>query len=147
MRKRTRIVVVIGLLAVAVAGISVWVGPLRDEGIVDDRKDVDLENVIAFAERANAAYHEAKVFRYEYGAHVEAGEFPASGLRIYVDSKPGGDAQWVILRGTANMPNIFDDLDFVDRDEHELGIHVHAGFDDALQECLPWLLPRLDSAR
>jgi hypothetical protein len=45
------------------------------------------------------------------------------------------------------MKNIFDDLEFVGREEHELGINVHAGFDAALRECLPWLLQRLDKTR
>jgi hypothetical protein len=53
---------------------------------------------------------------------VEHGEFPVSGLRVYVDRNPAGEAHWIILRGTANLLNIFDDLDFVGRDEHELGI-------------------------
>lgn len=135
------------ILIVVAVGIGWHLGPGQEQGLEDDRKDVDLEHVLAFAERANAAYHEAKDFRHEYGEHVEEGEFPVSGMRIYVDSNPGGKTQWVIVRGTANMPNIFDDLDFVDRDEHELGIHVHEGFDDALQECLPWVIPRLDSTR
>lgn len=139
---------VLAMLGIIVAvGIGWHLGSGQQQGLMDDREDVNLEQVIEFAERANAAYHEAKDFRHEYGQQVEAGEFSKSGMRIYLDSNPNGKAQWVILRGTANMPNIFDDLDFIDRDDHELGIHVHAGFDEALQECLPWVIPRLDPAR
>lgn len=134
-------------LAVGVFGVIAYFERRSENGLTDDFKDVDLPQIIAFAERANAAYHEAKVFRYEYGAHAEDGEFPVSGLRIYLDTNPEAKAQWVILRGTANLPNIFDDLDFVGRGEHELGINVHAGFDQTLQECLPWLLKRLDPKR
>jgi len=151
MRKLRRLIAAAVLLAVAlglgIGAVVFYLGPGNEVGIADDKKDVDLVNVIAFAERANAAYHEAKIFRYEYGTQVAAGEFPNSGLRIYLDPNPAGKAQWLILRGTANMPNIFDDLDFVGRDEHELGINVHAGFDDALQECLPWVIGHLDPKR
>jgi triacylglycerol lipase len=151
MKRRSRLIAAAVLLLVALGvGIGALVffpGARSDDGIADDRKDVDLVNVIAFAERANAAYHEAKIFRHEYGAQVAAGEFPNSGLRIYLDSNPTGKAQWLILRGTANMPNLFDDLDFVGHDEHELGISVHAGFDGSLQECLPWVIEHLDPKR
>ncbi|MES2924995.1 MAG: lipase family protein [Verrucomicrobiota bacterium] len=151
MRKRLRFIVLAVLLAVTlVVAITALVAYFEQQtqiGIADDLKDVDLVNVIAFAERANAAYHEAKDFRHEYGPHFEEGEFPNSGLRIYIISNPEEKDQWVILRGTANMPNIFGDLDFVGRGEHELGIHVHAGFDSTLQECLPWVLARLDPKR
>ena len=116
-------------------------------GIMDDYKDVRITQVIDFAERSNSAYHEEKDFRHEYGPHIEHGEFPASGLRVYLDHNPTGKAQWVVLRGTANMKNIVDDLEFFGRDEHELGINVHSGFDRSLQECLPWILQRLDKTR
>ena len=135
------------VLGIAVFGAIAYFEKKSEIGIAEDFKDVDFPNIIAFAERANAAYHEAKVFRFEYGSHAEDGEFPISGLRIYLDTDPKTGVQWVILRGTANMPNIFDDLDFVGRGEHELGINVHAGFDQALQECLPWVLQRLDPKR
>jgi triacylglycerol lipase len=142
-----RVVLLAVTLAVVITGLVVYFEPQNKLGLADDFKDVDLVNVIAFAERANAAYHEAKDFRHEYGPHFEEGEFPNSGLRIYIVSNPEEKAQWVILRGTANMPNIFDDLEFVGRGEHELGINVHAGFDRSLQECLPWVLAHIDPKR
>ena len=128
-------------------GVVLLMQPRIMTGLRDDFKEVKLEQVIAFAERANSAYHEDKDFRHEYGPHIEHGEFPASGLRVYVDHNPANKAQWVIIRGTANMQDVFDDLEFVGRDEHELGINVHAGFDRSLQECLPWILQRLDPKR
>ncbi|MEO5916412.1 MAG: lipase family protein [Luteolibacter sp.] len=151
MKKRYRILragaVLVSVLIAVLAGIIWWVQPLKDIGIADDFSDVDLETVSAFAERSNAAYHEEKIFRHEYGEQVEAGEFPNTGLRVYIDSNALGKGQWVIIRGTANEANILGDLDFVGRDEHELGINVHAGFDRSLQDCLPWILERLDPKR
>ncbi|MCX6877338.1 MAG: lipase family protein [Verrucomicrobia bacterium] len=148
---RRRLVAVVLLFVAMVTLVLVGLilfGPARqDEGFSDDFNDVKLEQVIAFAERANSAYHEAATFRKEYGPQVDAGEFPGSGLRVYLDHNPAGTAQWVILRGTANMQNVLDDLEFVGCDEHELGINVHAGFDASLQECLPWILQHLDQSR
>lgn len=141
------VVLAIALIAVVPAGFALFMHRQQRTGITDDFKDVPLEQVIAFAERANSAYHEDQDFRHEYGPHIEHGEFPVSGLRVYLDRNPACQAQWVIIRGTANMQDIFDDLDFVGRDEHELGINVHAGFDRSPQECLPWILERLDKTR
>ncbi len=148
MKIRRRLLAVVVLAAVLVATGAILLAHSRQRiGVTDDYKDVKLEQVIAFAERANSAYHEARDFRHEYGAQIEVGEFPGSGLRVYVDRNPAGQAQWVIIRGTANLQDIFDDLEFVGRDEHELGINVHAGFDRSLQDCLPWILKRLDPTR
>ncbi len=41
--------------------------------------------MLAFAERANSAYHEAATFRKEYGPEIEDGEFSGSGLRVDAD--------------------------------------------------------------
>lgn len=50
----------------------------------DDFNDFALKRVLAFAERATSAYHEAATFRKVYGPEIEDGEFPGSGLRVYV---------------------------------------------------------------
>lgn len=151
MRSRRRILVtalVLGVMIVTiVAGVVRFYHSLHEVGLRDDFDDVELVRIIAHAERANSAYHEAAVFGKEFGPEVDCGEFPGSGLRVYLDHNPTGKAQWVVLRGTANMKNIFNDLEFVSSEEHELGIRVHSGFDAALQECLPWVLERLDKTR
>ena len=100
-----------------------------------DYDALDLDRVIAFAQRCNDCYHDHETFKREYGTQVEVGEFPVSGLRIYLDADPKAAGQWVILRGTANLPDVIEDLEFVGGSEHELGIHVHTGFDKSLQEC------------
>lgn len=144
--------IALSLLALVVifliAGYYLFRNISRDmTGERDDFKDVKFERIMAFAERSNSAYHEARIFRHEYGEHFEDGEFPISGLRVYLDADPAAKEQWVIIRGTANRLNILFDLDFVGSDEHELGINVHHGFDRALQECLPWIVQRLDKTR
>ncbi|MES2476969.1 MAG: lipase family protein [Verrucomicrobiota bacterium] len=141
-------ILLVAILACAIAGVYLLRHLHREmAGIEDDFKDVKLEEIIVFAERSNSAYHEAKIFRHEFGAHFDDGEFPISGLRVYLDTDPAAKEQWVVLRGTANLSNVFDDLDFIGREEHELGLHVHRGFDLALQECLPWIVHRLDKTR
>lgn len=134
------------LIAVAV-GLGIWLGPGSRAQAILEREPIDLDRVLEFAQRCNDCYHDHETFRRAYGAHVEVGEFPVSGLRIYLDTAPQGGAQWVMVRGTANLPNVIEDLEFIGETEHELGIHVHSGFDKSLQECLPWVLQRLDRTR
>lgn len=147
MKRRYRILLGTLVFAIVLVALGLFmirfIKPQTGIGLADDLKDVDLANVIAFAQRANDAYHEEKIFRHEYGDQTDYGEFPISGLRIYINRDSKASTQWVIIRGTANLPNIRDDLEFVGREEHELGINVHAGFDSSLQECLPWVIKRL----
>ena len=145
MKKFRKLIIGVLLLLVAVIRAWQWSKTRPQEAL--DREKLDLDRVIAFAQRCNDCYHDHETFKREYGSQVEAGEFPVSGLRIYLDADPKGGAQWVILRGTANLPDVIEDLEFVGDTEHELGIHVHSGFDKSLQECLPWLIQRLDRTR
>ena len=95
----------------------------------------------------HAAYHEPAMIRKEFGSHVEIRDFPDTEVRVIIDSNAGGALQWVIIRGTANLANVYDDMDFVERENQELGIRVHRGFDETLQECLPWIMEHIDSKR
>ncbi len=142
--KATKAAIVLALLTGVIAA-SLWFGQSPQAEV--DHSRIDLDQMIAFAQRCNDCYHDHETFRREYGPQVEIGEFPVSGLRIYLDADPKNGPQWVILRGTANFPNVVEDLEFNGEDEHELGIPVHTGFDRSLQECLPWVMPRLDPDR
>ena len=117
-------------------------------GKADSFKDVDIEHLIACVTRANSCYYEPQTIRYEFGSHIDVADFPESGLRVFIDSKTDGTGlQWVVLRGTTNLSNAYADLDFVEREDHELQIKVHQGFDDALQECMPWIIGRIHRGR
>ena len=137
-----------GCFLVALAGVSALVPDLWFSGRRDAYGAIDLEHVLNCATRANSCYHEPHTIRIEFGSHVEVVDFPGSGMRVFVDRDPEGEGpQWVVLRGTANLPNVFADLDFMEREDHELGIRVHRGFDEALQECLPWVIEKLQRDR
>lgn len=134
------------ILFVILSAVTVLLAPdLWDRGKVDDVADVDLALVAEAARRANSSYHTPEQIRDEFGEAVEIGEFPESGARVVVDSS--GDLQWVTVRGTANIANAYADLKFAEKFDHELRMNVHAGFDRAARECLPWLLERIDPER
>lgn len=147
MKRRRRNVIRVVCAVLVTAGLGLWWQAEHPPQAELADGEVDLERLIRFAQRCNDSYHEHHVFRREYGDHIEIGEFPASGLRIYLDAPPGDGEQWVMLRGTANLPNVIEDLEFIGHEEHDLGIAVHSGFDAALRECLPWVVERLDSGR
>ena len=132
----------------ALVGLSTLIPDLWYSGRRDAYDAVDLDHLLDCAIRANSCYHEPQTIRNEFGSHVEVVDFPRSGMRALIDRNPDGEGpQWVVFRGTANLSNCFADLDFIEREDHELGIRVHRGFDEALQECLPWVTAELERDR
>ena len=135
--------VVAGLVGVVVFALSLWLTGRRDA-----YDAVDLDHVFNCVTRANSSYHEPHIIRNEFGSHVEICDFPVSGVRVFIESKPGEDSQqWIVLRGTENLANVIADLKFVEREDHELGVRIHRGFDDATRECLPWVIEKIDRSR
>ena len=146
--KKRRFIVKVVLLLLGLLGLSMLIPDLWYRGKLDDYGDVDIEHLLHCVTRSNSCYHEPHTIRNEFGSHVEIVDFPESGMRVVFDGQPaGGDRQWVVLRGTMNLPNAYADLDFVERENHELGIRVHRGFDKALLECLPWVIDKIDRDR
>ena len=147
-RRKRLLVIRAGVLLLLLVWVSTLIPDLWDHGKLDDYEEVDLEHLLQCVNRANSSYHEPHLIRDEFGAHIEVADFPGSGLRVVIDWEPAEDGlQWVVLRGTTNLSNVFADLDFIEREDHELGIHVHRGFDEAMRECLPWVHRRLDPGR
>ena len=143
MRKRHLALLGVLFLVVAAASVAVFREPTHG-GALDDRAHVDLNHVVACGFRANASYHEPGQIRKDVGDGVIIRDFSASELRIFITRDDKTGAQWLAVRGTANLANVYDDLDFVERENHELAIRVHRGFDEALQECLPWVIANLE---
>ncbi len=127
-----------GVFLLVVVGVSTLIPDLWHHGTLDAYEEVDLEHLLECVNRARSSYHEPQSIRDEFGIHIEVADFPASGLRVVIDREPAEDGrQWVVLRGTTNLPNVFADLDFIERDDHELGIHVHRGFDKRCASACP----------
>ena len=136
------------LLLLGLIGLSMMIPDRWYQGKQDDYGNVDIEHLLSCVARSNTSYYDPHTIRYEYGSHVEIIDFPESGMRVIFDGQPtSGNTQWVVLRGTTNLPNAYADLDFIERENHELGVRVHSGFDEALQECLPWLIDKIDRDR
>ncbi|BDS06482.1 hypothetical protein NT6N_15220 [Oceaniferula spumae] len=142
---RKRRFLIRGALLVAIlAGAYYLFTTFWFSGRRDAYEAVDIDHLIDCVTRANSSYYEHDTIRYKFGDHIDVSDFPSSGLRVFIDREPGETGrQWIVLRGTVNLANVLADLNYVERDEHELGIRVHSGFNSAAQECLPWVQERI----
>ena len=141
---RRRHVIVGGLLVTAVAFlVGAFRGP-KHRGELNNPGKVDFEHVIECAFHANAAYHRHDQIRKNVGDGVAIREFPKSGLRIFITRSEGTGMCWVVIRGTANLSNTLSNINSLQQKSHELQINVHRGFNEAMQECLPWVVENID---
>lgn len=75
----------------------------------------------------------------KYGPTIMAEGFPKTNLRVFI--LPQATRTIVALRGTANLANVFEDLDMRERGELVAGsrLKFHRGFREGVDSILPWL--------
>lgn len=93
---------------------------------------MDFAEVLEFARRASAAYQDEAAIRSVVGPKpvLTVSNLRGVDVRAFVEVDEGERRQWVVVRGTANLPNAAEDADYVKVDSPELGIAVHRGFLD-----------------
>jgi hypothetical protein len=95
---------------------------------------VDFAGVLDYARRANAAYQDEAAIRAVVGPGpvLTVANLRGVDVRAFVEVDEARRRQWVVVRGTANLMNAFEDADYTKVKAPDLGIEVHQGFvDDA----------------
>ncbi len=113
---------------------------IRRFGEVNPSGAVAWDAVVPFVERAVAAYgSDAEIMAAYPGAFVHTNE----GLELKVFVQADADAQWIAVRGTANLENGFEDMEYHPDPDHRLGIVLHAGFHRASHAIYDEIVARL----
>ncbi|HEY6552143.1 MAG TPA: lipase family protein, partial [Vicinamibacteria bacterium] len=91
---------------------------------------VDLDEVLAYARRASAAYGDEAAIRAAIGPGpaLTVANLHGVDVRAFIEVDEAKRVQWLAVRGTANLENAAEDADYTKVPAPELGIPVHTGF-------------------
>lgn len=96
-------------------------------------KDVDFDELHAYALRAKAAYGTEAAIRASYPKTVRVAQPGNSEVLYFLERDDAARTQRIAVRGTANRKNLSEDTDFRVRDDRQIAIPVHEGFDKDAQ--------------
>ncbi len=70
-----------------------------------------------------------------------------SKVQYFLEQDPAHQRQIISIRGTDNLDNIREDVEYIESRNPNLGIFVHSGFDEDTNQIFTALLPHLNKSR
>jgi hypothetical protein len=105
---------------------------------------VDFKEVQWYAMRASYAYSSPDEIQQIFPNVIRTVTVDGTKVQYFLEDIPDSHAQLVSIRGTANIKNAIEDLEYLQTKDDQLGIYVHDGFREDSQLVYRDLLPHLD---
>lgn len=106
--------------------------------------DLDFNDILWHARRAKAAYEEPDVIKRKFPNTFFIGENKKKNIQYFVEKFHDEKLQVISIRGTDNLKNFKQDVDYIPAKDKRLGIYVHRGFDRDTRHVLNDVLPKLN---
>ena len=81
-----------------------------------------------YAKRSNSAYDEIEVIERDYPLTTRAVTVPSVDIRYFIETDTAAREQTLSIRGTAERPNVWEDVEVALVRDSRLGIRLHRGF-------------------
>lgn len=109
-----------------------------------DHNAINFEQVNWYAKRAALAYQSEQDIKAAFPDTVLVATTPNSDVQYFLEQDPIRHRQIITIRGTANLRNIREDVEYIQSRNPKLGIYVHSGFDKDTYQIFQDLTPRLN---
>ncbi|MDH5480337.1 MAG: lipase family protein [Nitrosomonas sp.] len=104
---------------------------------------IDFNEVKWYAQRASAAYNSAKQIKAAFPDTVRVVQVRDSKVQYFLESDPNAGLQIISIRGTDNLKNVREDVEYIKSKNNKLDIYVHSGFDEATYKIYNDIVPFL----
>lgn len=105
---------------------------------------VDFNQVQWYAKRASYAYNSPADIQLTFPNVTRITTVKGTNVQYFVETIPDKNAQLVSIRGTANVKNAIEDMEYLQTKDTRLDIFVHDGFNEDTELVYRDLLPHLD---
>ena len=104
----------------------------------------NFTDILWHAKRAKAAYDKPENIRANFPNTVHIGKDKKKDTQYFVEKFHDKKLQVISVRGTSNLKNLKQDVDYISAKDKRLGIYVHRGFDRDTLHVLKDVLPQLN---
>ena len=111
-----------------------------------DHNTINFEQVNWYAKRAAMAYQTETDIREAFPDTILVATPPDSDVQYFLELDPIRHRQVITVRGTDNLRNIRQDVEYIPSRNPKLGIFVHSGFDKATYPIFQDLEPKLNKS-
>lgn len=106
-------------------------------------KAIDFDEVQWYAKRASAAYNTEAEIRAAFPDTVRVNQVGNTQVQYFLELDEDNKLQVISVRGTANLKNIKEDVEYTQSKNEKLDIYVHSGFDEDAYKIYNDILPHL----
>ncbi len=106
-------------------------------------QEIDFQEVWWFAQRAAAVYRPGDRIRESLPAVAYVATLPDFEIRYFHEHQVESELQVISVRGTKNLSNVWEDLEFLQSRDQDLDLYAHRGFHEAGMRIYADLKPRL----
>ena len=106
-------------------------------------KAIDFDEVQWYAKRASAAYNTETEIRAVFPDTVRVTQVGNTQVQYFLEQDDDNKIQVISVRGTANLKNIKEDVEYTQSKNEKLDIYVHSGFDEDAYKIYKDILPHL----
>jgi hypothetical protein len=108
---------------------------------------INFKEVQWYAIRSSYAYNTPDEIQQNFPNVIRTVTVDGTKVQYFLEDIPDKDAQLVSVRGTANIKNAIEDLEYLQTKDETLGIFVHDGFREDSLRVYRDLLPHLDKKK
>lgn len=108
-------------------------------------KGISFSKILWYAQRASAAYQNEMFIRKHFAQTVHVHHLESIDVQYFIEYYPEENLQVISIRGTANLANAFEDMEYSQAHDRVLSIYVHRGFDHDAFAVYQHILPHLKS--
>ena len=106
-------------------------------------RTVDFDEVQWFAKRASAAYSTEDEIKAAFPDTVRVQQVGNTKVQYFLELDEENKLQVISVRGTANLKNVQEDVEYIKSKNEKLDIYVHSGFDEDAFRIYNDILPHL----
>ncbi len=106
-------------------------------------KTIDFDEIEAYALRASAAYNSEQQIKQSFPNTVRVTQVAGTEIQYFLEFNPNEKLQYISIRGTANLKNVKEDVEYIKSRNKKLDIYVHSGFDENTIKIYNDILPFL----
>jgi len=127
--RRTGLVALLAAVLLAAAGCTGGLTESFKQSLsVTTPAKINFSELEYYAKRSNSAYDEIEVIQRDYPRTTRAVTVPSVDIRYFIETDTAAREQTLSIRGTAERPNVWEDIEVALVRDSRLGIRLHRGF-------------------
>src|SRR5262245_36820608 len=144
-RRSIRLAILTACAPLLTACVGISATELQRIGAKVTPENINFSEVYTYAQRASAAYAAKSVISARYPLTVRINAPSQTDIRYFLERNDKTHTQIISIRGTANSVNFSEDFNIAVRQDRQIAIPVHAGFDRAARAIYADVIPYLKS--